>query len=343
MSLTPSPDSRLRRSAEIGAVVVAFLACGGALSASPAIGTFPGENGKIAYGVFESIATGEFSNTYIASVDPARGRGRRVRTCPRKDCGHSQPAFAPGGQRLALEVRGGKIAVGRSDGSRVRIVIDVGRWPAWSPDGRRLIFARDVPGSTRPGTYDLLVTRSDGRGERRIPTRGGYKPDWGSRGSIAFVRRNRDFGFDVYTVRPDGSRLRRLTRRGVGDSPSWSPDGRLLAIELNSPSKRFRGGRQIALIDRRGRLRRVLTRRGGHHPAWSPDGRKTAFERLGSVYVMNANGGGLRRLTRNKRPQAVEVTGVAWAAPAPVGGLVVLCAIGLERGDNRPSRSHGRV
>ena len=34
-------------------------------------------------------------------------------------------------------------------------------------------------------------------------------------------------------------------------------------------------------------------------PAWSPDGRKIAFGGDGEIYVMNADGRGLRRLTRN--------------------------------------------
>ena len=32
---------------------------------------------------------------------------------------------------------------------------------------------------------------------------------------------------------------------------------------------------------------------------WSPDGQKVAFDGNGDLYVMNADGSGLRRLTRN--------------------------------------------
>ena len=36
------------------------------------------------------------------------------------------------------------------------------------------------------------------------------------------------------------------------------------------------------------------------NPTWSPDGRKIAFGAGGEIYVMNADGSGKRRLTRNR-------------------------------------------
>ena len=46
---------------------------------------------------------------------------------------------------------------------------------------------------------------------------------------------------------------------------------------------------------------RKLTRGPAYdgNPAWSPDGRKIAFGRAGEIYVMNADGSGQRNLTRN--------------------------------------------
>ncbi len=45
---------------------------------------------------------------------------------------------------------------------------------------------------------------------------------------------------------------------------------------------------------------RRLTRNGARSvaPAWSPDGQRIAFERLGDVYVIDADGTGERRLSQ---------------------------------------------
>jgi Tol biopolymer transport system component len=51
-------------------------------------------------------------------------------------------------------------------------------------------------------------------------------------------------------------------------------------------------------------------------PVWSPDGRKIAFARQragGGIYIMNADGSGLRQLTRNQRGSEDWIP--IWAPP----------------------------
>src|SRR5438093_224983 len=96
-------------------------------------------------------------------------------------------------------------------------------------------------------------------------------------------------GNGIAVVRPDGSRLRKLTRNVRDRSPAWSPDGTRLAFE--------RAG-QIYAIGVDGRGLRQLTRRpaGNGEPAWSPDSRSIAFTRRGALLVMRADGTRQRRL-----------------------------------------------
>jgi TolB protein len=61
------------------------------------------------------------------------------------------------------------------------------------------------------------------------------------------------------------------------------------------------GDFEISLMNRDGGGQRRLTRNTvrDHYPVWSPNGRRIAFESDWQVWVMNADGSGQRRLTRN--------------------------------------------
>ena len=98
--------------------------------------------------------------------------------------------------------------------------------PAWSPNGKHIVFA-----SNRKGSYDLWVLTS---GHTRQLTHGpaqDFGPAWSPDGTrIAFTRKNRKGNSDIYVIRPNGKKLRRLTHRKADESePSWSPDGTSIA------------------------------------------------------------------------------------------------------------------
>ncbi len=106
---------------------------------------------------------------------------------------------------------------------------------------------------------------------------------------------------DVYTIRSDGSHLRRLTSARAFDGfPDWSSDGRRIVFESMRD-----GNAELYVMDADGSHERRLThdRAFDGIPSWSPDGRRIAFESErdgnGEVYVMNADGSHARRLTHD--------------------------------------------
>jgi dipeptidyl aminopeptidase/acylaminoacyl peptidase len=131
--------------------------------------------------------------------------------------------------------------------------------PSWSADGSRLLFARSGIGTpNEPRTIHdtvLFVVDADGANLRQLVPTELFARDaqWSPDGSlIAFtsgieVLSLDDFGLlenwhqlnDIYTVRPDGTNIRRLTRFTAGpvpeapgdlgpSGPMWTRDGRIV-------------------------------------------------------------------------------------------------------------------
>jgi len=178
--------------------------------------------------------------------------------------------------------------------------------PAWSPDGKQLVFARHR-GAT---IYLYLLIPADGT-ERRLTDRTDpeYDATWSPDGKeLAFVFDKTSPGqgdLEVYRVRADGKEMTPvITSDGKlshEEWPAWSPDGQSLAVSSTRD-----GNQELYRIQQDGQGLQRLTNDPGidAHPAWSPDGQWIAFStsRWGDLelVVMRCDGTGLTRLTQSR-------------------------------------------
>lgn len=240
----------------------------------------------------------------------------------------SYPSVSPDGEQLVFQSNrtgSNQIFVMNTDGSGLRQLADFengAETPVFSPDGQHIVFAAYLGSNNN----DVFVISPDGSGLRQLTDSPGYDghPHW-SFDSLRIVFNSdrtspdpnaswSDRWHEIFSMKADGSDLRQHTRcQSVCTYGSVSPDGKnilyrkvIKAAGLNWALGSIEKNSEIYVSDLDGRNEVNLTRNAAFDgwPAWSVDGGQIAFASnrsgpalSGQIWLMNADGAGLRRLT----------------------------------------------
>jgi Tol biopolymer transport system component len=221
--------------------------------------------------------------------------------------------WSPDGQRIA--VVGGTLfaadtgngvsdiyLINVNDGTLTKLTNDSGfnLNPAWSPDGRQIVFSsnRDADGRSK-----LWVMNADGSSQRRLTDvhnaanpifYGDTTPSWSPDGTKILFTGSRDFNgtrncfsvncSEIFVMNSDGTNDGAITndpnRGGVFQNPRWSPDGTKIVTSLqlgtiNDVKASIDLGRAIIVMNADGSNSVNLSNRTDHaffdvSPDWQP-------------------------------------------------------------------------
>lgn len=191
----------------------------------------------------------------------------------------------------------------------------------WSPDGRYLLF--------RLGWQHSASLQADGLELYSIPVTGGERIrlglalpyddllSWSPGGTkLAMTEgggREMFMNKQIVVTAPDGSSIINLSsdESRVDTSPSWSPDGQMIAYVSRSTPENYLTlpealiGTEIWVMNYDGSDKRQLTGApdyGDHRPLWSSDGQHILFIRVqdekASFWLMNGDGSDQRPIVQ---------------------------------------------
>ncbi|MDB5475783.1 MAG: amidohydrolase [Phenylobacterium sp.] len=236
----------------------------------------------------------------VPVVKPAyvkRGRDFEGGT-PRPVVGIGSPALSPDGGQVVFRALNGLWLLTR--GAKAAPLVKDGFWvcdPAWSPDGRTLAYSTD-----RGGKLDIWL-RDMASGTERNLTRhkdAALSAAWSRDGkTIAFL----DQTGSLHTVDVASGQISQVFGAiWEPGKPTWSPDGRTLALAAFKPySSRFREGlSEILTVDVASGAatyqavlpHKSLGTRGDDGPVWSPDGTRLAFVFASRLHVAEVDAKG---------------------------------------------------
>jgi TolB protein len=221
-----------------------------------------------------AVTTGNFDSLTLMKLD---GSDRKTLLSEKGSLALA-PSWSPTGDRIAFSqgiyFRAGPHPVGQvglinTDGTGLHSISVEGTnsgFPSWSPDGQKIVYEQD-------GHLVVLTVATNSRENLTSP--GGQRdnfPKWSPKGDwIVFTSdRDGDEQFRIYLIRPDGTKLHKLTDSPGDAHCTWSPDGKSLVF--TSARMGFKDERGLS----------------------------TTPQPYGELFIVGVDGTGLRQLTDNQ-------------------------------------------
>jgi TolB protein len=124
---------------------------------------------------------------------------------------------------------GAQVAMINADGSGFRELTtgpNNNGFPSMSPDGKRFVYR-----SFGPEGDGLRIMNIETRTSTMLNRGYDNFPLWSPRGDLIMFSRLADGNYEIWTIKPDGTGVKRLTNaRGNDAHMAWSPDGELIVF-----------------------------------------------------------------------------------------------------------------
>ena len=181
------------------------------------------------------------------------------------------------------------IYVMEDNGSNVRRITSTDFFdynPRWFPDGKRILFERDLERGSGKINSEFYIIDANGQNERSFmenhPT--DFSPALSPDGKqVAYVSL-RGGAWDIYTHHLESGQLKQLTHNHECNRTDWSPDGRKIAYEDDTAAD----GDNIWIMNADGSGKRrlsppdhgALTVLSRGAPRWSPSGKYIMYDEV---------------------------------------------------------------
>lgn len=284
----------MRRRVTLFCALLAAVALALGTASSPALATYPGTDGRIAFGSDRpAVFTGGGAHN-IFTMNPDGSDVQQLTFLTVDQGAALRQSWSPDGSKLVFERRPADVSsrdiyVMNADGSNQHVLLSDPGFrdfnPKFSPDGSKVIFSRCRSDFEACAIY---AVKADGHGLTAIThfdvkhnvydSRPEYSPDGGT---IAFDSSNRGgVVAAIYLMGAHGSDVRMITPSGLeAQEPDWSPDATSIAFSSNCCNPLHS---EIWTVRPNGTGLHQLTFPGTERdatPSYAPTGVQIAFER----------------------------------------------------------------